>query len=189
MCMPQQAALGARAHVCPGDPTTWTPHLFSKGMKIEASPTRVVVDGTNNIFYPATVLDSHELEPRYLVKWQDASETKVSPTCVCESAQVRALSQPLDAGGNSENNGSTSNAAIESQSCSSARNKKAAKKKPPASSEEVECGGAAAALPACRELILRGINLWQVAPLLGVPADVPAMSNENMVFCVWTRAL
>ncbi len=186
--MPQQAALRARAHVCPGDPTTWTPHLFSKGMKIEATPTRVVDDGTNRRWYPATVLDSHELEPRYLVKWQDASDTKVSPTCVCESAQVRALSQPLDSGSNSEDNGSASNAAIESQSCSSAHTK-AAKEKPPASSEEVECGGRGAALPACRELILRGINLWQVAPMLNVPADVPAMSNENMVFCVWTRAL
>ena len=112
----------------------------------------------------------------------------MSPTCVCESAQVRALSQPLDAGDNSENNGSVSNAAIESQSCSSVH-KKASKKKPTASSKEVVCGGGAAALPVCRELILRGINLWQVAPLLGVSADVPVMSNENMVFRVWTRVL
>jgi hypothetical protein len=93
---------------------------------------------------------------------------------------VRALSQPLDAGGNSENNGSVINAAIESQFCSPAH-KKASKKKPPASSEEVVSGGGAAALPVCRELILRGIKLWQVAPLLGVSADVPAKCNENMV--------
>jgi hypothetical protein len=78
----------------------------------------------------------------------------------------------------------------------------AAKKKAAASSEEMQCdaemecdapaAAAAAALPACREVVLRGIKLWQVAAQLGVPAaslfarteqsgSIPDMSNENMV--------
>ena len=75
-----------------------------------------------------------------------------------------------------------------------------AKKKAAASSEVMQCdaemecdaAAAAAALPACREVVLRGIKLWQVAAQLGVPAaslfarteqsgSIPDMSNENMV--------